>query len=96
MQDDREWQVAVTSRFEYCERCHNHLPTTGHHVIPRRYKKTRNDTRNGIALCVNCHAFAHKNPKLFTVFVDIYLVNRGDFASLEDVWEWRRIAKLTS
>ena len=93
MNADKIWQIAVTSRFEKCEMCHATEGLAGHHVLPRRYTKTRHDIKNGISLCVKCHHFAHAKPKLFTTFADVHLVNRGDFASLEYVWQWRRTAK---
>ncbi len=62
---DRLWSEMIRQRDGHCRRCLRHPPEIvlqAAHVISRRYKAIRWDERNGIALCVGCHHWAHKQP----------------------------------
>lgn len=43
------------------------------HIYSRTYKSVRWDLKNLICLCSSCHFFGHKNPTLFTEFVQSYM-----------------------
>ena len=66
---DKEFQVAVLERDGMCQVC-GRPACAAHHIIGRRYMATRWDINNGIALCVDCHATAHREPKLFMKWLD--------------------------
>jgi hypothetical protein len=89
------WGRAVVERAGgICEHCGYYRTLSPHHFILRRFRKTATDIRNGFALCVECHVpWAHKHPTDFKRFAEITLINRGDFNTLEEVWQWERTAK---
>ena len=93
MNTDAAWQQAVIARFGQCERCGTTERLAGHHVVPRRYHKTRHDIKNGICLCVKCHSFVHSSIKKGQLFCDARLVIRGDFQSIGDLLGYKRVAK---
>jgi len=87
---DREWQKAIVERDDTCRIGHllNHncmvMPISGHHIIRRRYKKTRHDLRNGVGLCPVCHNWADSNPvKSRTIIIPV-LIDNGVIESLEE------------
>ena len=43
------------------------------HIFSRTYRNTRWNLNNLLSLCVGCHFEAHKNPILFTEFVQRHL-----------------------
>ena len=54
------WHKAVRAHWSNrCARCGS-PDIQCHHVVPRRKALLRNDWRNGIALCAECHAWAHQ------------------------------------
>ena len=89
------WGRAVVERAAgQCERCGQYRPLAPHHFIRKRFKKVATDVKNGFALCVECHVpFAHGYPVKFRRFAEITLIARGDFNTLEEVWQWTRTAK---
>ncbi len=93
MTADKAWQIAVIERFGYCERCHTTEGLCGHHVIPRRYTRVRHDIRNGICLCVKCHLWAHKKPRISKRFSQIVTVKRGDFKTIDSYYIYYRSSK---
>ncbi len=62
------WQRVVTGRDKVCVRC-GAVPTTGHHVFPRRHLGTAFEPDNGLGLCVECHAWAHLWPEMSRVLL---------------------------
>ena len=53
------WRKAVQAHWNYrCARC-GAAEGQCHHIVPRRKAILRNDWRNGILLCVECHRWAH-------------------------------------
>jgi hypothetical protein len=53
------WREAVRAHWgRRCARCGDPAIQC-HHIVPRRRALLRNDWRNGIALCAECHAWAH-------------------------------------
>ena len=93
MNADKAWQIAVTTRFDYCERCHRVLPLSGHHAVPRRYKRIEHDIKNGISLCYTCHLWCHAYPKLQKRFNEITIVHRGDFKTIKEYREYIKHSK---
>ena len=93
MNADRTWQQAIVERARHCERCHTTQGLTGHHYISRRYHKTRHDIKNGICLCIVCHAWAHSRPSLASTFCEVIMLLRGDFRNTEELHRWVRVAK---
>ena len=67
--DDKAWATAVKDRDNYqCQRCLNMPNPQGlhaHHIFTRSRRSTRHVLRNGIALCMGCHRWAHSNPLEF-------------------------------
>ncbi len=58
-EDDRrllEWAKAVKERSGHrCEVCGSKQAVEAHHIVSRRYKATRYDVTNGVALCQKHH-----------------------------------------
>jgi len=73
---DKEWRNQVMKRYKgKCVLCGNYKNPNAHHIIPRTFKETRWDPRNGIILCPKHHKFskfsAHKNALWFiTLLID--------------------------
>ena len=87
---DRKWQRAIVERDDICQigqllgkNCMV-VPTTGHHIIHRRYKKTRHDLRNGIGLCPVCHNWAHSNPEESRKKIIDVLIDNGVIENIEE------------
>jgi hypothetical protein len=62
---DALWSRLIRARDGACRRCGrqpDEIILQAAHVISRRYKAIRWDERNGVALCVGCHHFAHMQP----------------------------------
>jgi hypothetical protein len=93
MTKDQAWAKAVIERFGYCERCNTVLPLAPHHVLYRRYKKSRTDIKNGVGLCVTCHTWVHQFPMKAERLGAIISVNRGDFRDLDEWYEWKKNVK---
>ena len=68
---DRKWSKAVKERDHWtCQRCSTRYPEKSRglhaaHIFSRRFKKTRHDPENGVALCFGCHSYFHANPLEF-------------------------------
>ncbi len=63
---DKEWALAVKSRFDnQCAICNSKEYLNAHHIIPREFGETKWDVQNGIALCPLHHKWGrysfHKN-----------------------------------
>lgn len=69
---DRLWSLMIRQRDGRCRRCDKEPPEIvlqAAHVISRRYKAIRWDEQNGLALCVGCHHWGHKQPVEFDWWV---------------------------
>lgn len=72
------WRRAVKAYHgEYCVRCGNE-PVECHHIVKRRYSVLRNDWRNGLPLCQDCHAWVER-----TVAGRRWAENQVDIVHLE-------------
>jgi hypothetical protein len=65
-QADELWAQVVLARAGHrCEGCSStgskQWPIDAHHMVPRRFKRTRWDPANGTALCRLCHDEAHRH-----------------------------------
>jgi 5-methylcytosine-specific restriction endonuclease McrA len=68
---DKLWSEAVRTRDAKCLRCGKTSGLQGAHIFSRRSRSTRWSLDNGLTLCWQCHIpFAHKEPILFTRFVE--------------------------
>ena len=71
---DKLWQALIKARDGYCKRCGSTKRLAGHHIRNKgRYRSTRWDTLNGIALCFYHHRMAHDDPSEFTDWVMEYM-----------------------
>ena len=65
---DRKWAATVKERDHWtCQRCGTVYPKKAQglhaaHIFSRRFKRTRHDPINGVALCFGCHMHFHSNP----------------------------------
>lgn len=94
---DRLWSEAVRARDGFCQRCGRQPPEIvlqAAHVLSRRYKAIRWDLRNGLALCLGCHHFAHKQPVEWDWFVRDRLGEMYDELRHEAVDYVRRVKKI--
>ncbi len=71
----RRWRDAVKERDGMCMVCKRiDGKLDAHHLIPKNFKKYRNDITNGLLLCVGHHTLgmwsAHKNPIWFTKWLE--------------------------
>ena len=68
---DRKWAQLVKERDHHtCQRCGKVHPKKSQglhaaHIFSRRFKNTRHDPLNGVALCFGCHMHFHSNPLEF-------------------------------
>ncbi len=67
---DKQWRIDIMSEYNgECVICGNKIRPNAHHIIPRTFKETRWDVKNGIILCPLHHRFgkfsAHKNALWF-------------------------------
>lgn len=79
---DKEWRLAVLQAYgNECFICSSKKLLNCHHIIPREFKETRHDVKNGIVLCPLHHKWgmfsAHKNPIWF-----IQRIPKGDLKYL--------------
>jgi len=65
-------------------------PICGHHIIPRRYLKTRWNEKNVAGVCVRCHPWADQNPNESEPLLVSLLIEKG---ILNDITEWQQIRK---
>ena len=74
---DKAWADSVKQEDHFtCQVCHKKPKPAGchaHHIIPRMYKETRWNTKNGICLCFKCHKVgknsAHQNAIWFSLWL---------------------------
>ena len=62
---DRLFSMIVRQRDKGCRRCGapmNYDDLTTHHLVKRRYRKTRWLLENGVAVDYICHEFLEKHP----------------------------------
>jgi hypothetical protein len=65
---DVEWAQLIKNRDNWtCQKCGKKYPPKWRglhaaHIFSRRFKATRTDPENGIALCFGCHMWAHQHP----------------------------------
>jgi len=52
---DEEWQRAIKRDGMLCPMCGQRRATHAHHLISRGVKRYKRDTRNGVAVCAECH-----------------------------------------
>jgi len=89
---DKTFQKAVIEREEnICLLCEERIncsftPICAHHIIYKRYSKSRHDPINGAGLCVKCHQWAHKHPKESEKLIIKLHVEKGIIKSVE-WWE---------
>lgn len=69
-QADALWSKAVKKRDGHrCVRCGSRKGLESAHGLPRTYRATRWELRNGLAMCWDCHRlWAHRFPHEFTVW----------------------------
>lgn len=67
--NDCKFQQDVLERDYMCQMC-GRPSSVAHHIIPRRYFDTRWDTVNGTGLCIDCHAYAHREPEKFKKWME--------------------------
>ncbi len=80
---DRKWAKLIKERDHWtCQRCGTVYPKKSRglhaaHIFSRRFKKTRHDPLNGVALCFGCHSYFHANPLEFHEWAEKYLGTRS-------------------
>lgn len=76
---DRKWAAIIKERDNWtCQRCSTVYPKKSQglhaaHIFSRRFKRTRLDPLNGVALCFGCHMHFHSNPLEFHKWAEGYL-----------------------
>ena len=79
---DRKWSKAVKERDHWtCQKCRTVYPKKSRglhaaHIFSRRFKRTRHDPINGVALCFGCHMHFHSNPIEFMEWAEEHLGER--------------------
>lgn len=82
---DRLFSTLVRQRDKGCRRCSVAMrfeDLTTHHLIKRRYRKTRWLLENGVALCWICHEWLEKYPHVNEDFA-ISILGTDRFAELQ-------------
>jgi len=83
---DSAWQHAIIARDRKCTRCGMiGEDLAGHHLIGRRYKKSRHDLRNGVTVCYQCHQWAHAHPSESMLYFAVERIG-AQFPTVE-AWE---------
>jgi hypothetical protein len=78
---DREWAAAVKERAAgICEWCERELGSDAHHVLSRRYLRSRHEVLNGVYLSRACHRKAHRQPVTFGKWLALEHPDRHLFA----------------
>ena len=70
---DRNFSLAVRARDERCMNCLKRDNLQCAHIVSRRYRLTRWDYDNAVALCRNCHVFYTHRPLEWEDWVDSHL-----------------------
>ena len=52
-----------------CERCGSTRDLECAHILPRVNRALRHDPENALALCRECHRWAHAHPEAFRVWI---------------------------
>jgi len=65
---DARWSAAVRAPCR-CSKCGKVRALHAHHVIHRRFRRWRWVIGNGVALCADCHRWAHDNPLAFRQWI---------------------------
>lgn len=73
--------VKMIGKCEWCKATDKALQCA--HIYSRRYRHTRWDSCNAIALCISCHFRAHQRPLDFAKFIEEYL-GEGTIATLRE------------
>lgn len=66
---DRLW-AEVVKIANYCVSCGSTDRLHAHHIISRRYNRTRHLIDNGVPLCFTCHSRYHDDPVFATHVID--------------------------
>jgi 5-methylcytosine-specific restriction endonuclease McrA len=65
-QADDLWRDIIRVRDPVCRLCRKAPMRDAHHIMARRHKNTRHETRNGLGLCYTCHqSQGHDDPCYF-------------------------------
>ena len=76
---DVKWSKLIKERDHWtCQRCKTVYPKKSRglhaaHIFSRRFKRTRHDPINGVALCFGCHMHFHSNPLEFHEWAELHL-----------------------
>ena len=76
---DIKWAKIIKERDHWtCQRCNTVYPEKSRglhaaHIFSRRFKATRHDHLNGVALCMGCHMHFHSNPLEFHEWAEQHL-----------------------
>lgn len=65
---DRLW-AEVVKIANYCISCGSTDRLHAHHLVSRRYNRTRHLLENGVPLCFTCHSRFHDNPVFATQII---------------------------
>jgi len=60
---DADFQTAVVARDQVCVLCGQQRKLGAHHLVKRKYLRSRWDIKNGVTACwIPCHTIIEKNP----------------------------------
>lgn len=90
---DKQFQCEVITRDQRCVKCGTTEALSAHHIIKRSFKRCRHDKKNGVTLCIFCHAWAHANTKDSRKLFINYLIDIGEFPNTEKYYEYYLIAR---
>ena len=85
---DKQFQLAVIERDKVCQKCGTAEGLCAHHVVSRRNARLRHQLKNGITLCVKCHAYAHRVPTLFLDWI-IFEWKKTPFKTKDEFLMWK-------
>ena len=80
---DAKWAKLIKERDAWtCQKCRTVYPRKSRglhaaHIFSRRFKRTRHDPMNGVALCFGCHMHFHSNPLQLYKWAEEYLGARS-------------------
>lgn len=75
-QDKRDHFACMEREDEMCQKCGAQATQTHH--AKRRYPSVRHDPRYHIALCFNCHQWAHMHPRSEQRWLESLGITRGE------------------
>lgn len=72
---DKQWQESVC-KGKSCAVCGSRSGLSGHHIIYKSQchgllRHLRHDVRNGVALCIEHHRWAHEHPASFENWIEL-------------------------